>query len=367
MSAAARPAAAVEIPVASATPAAQAPTQTPAPTSASTATIGAKVANTPGATASEGNDTGEPAHAAARRQPAQGATDLPSARVASSGRDGEPNQTARTHVAPTGNPAAPMPTAAAATSNAPAAALGAATVAVASARHAEHVERSRSAGTGRRDPLAPRGAAANPAARNATANNVQASERSAVAAAASDIANTDLGVEHSVTEATAAPAMNWTGASLARFQGLPPSAPLPAFGLNTPRPDSPDFPELIGERLQWLVDRRIGHAEIRVAPPDLGVIEVKLQVEGDQVKVEFHSPSNDVRQALEAGLPRLRELLDAQGLTLTQSDIGRQARERDQGATGGAERGADKAQDAAATAPGNAPARARKGLLDEYA
>ncbi|HEX5757466.1 MAG TPA: flagellar hook-length control protein FliK [Arenimonas sp.] len=281
--------------------------------------------------------------------------------------DADATPAARVNALPSGNPTAPNPAASTpAAASSSTAALGAAPVAVASARHAEHVERNRHTATGRRDASAtPRATGSHATARAGAASAGQQSER----AAQPDIisADTDLGAEHSVPELTAAPTAHWTGATLARFQGLPPTAPLPAFGLSTPRPDSPDFPEVIGERLQWLVDRRIGHAEIRVVPPDLGVIEVKLQIDGDQVKVEFHSSSSEVRQALEAGLPRLRELLDAQGLTLAQSDIGKQARERGQDAQAGGDRRSGALNDASDGQPSHEPVRAKKGLLDEYA
>lgn len=93
--------------------------------------------------------------------------------------------------------------------------------------------------------------------------------------------------------------------------------PVPLHGDN--------FDDAIGARISWLAEQKIGHAQIRITPHDLGQIDVKLQLEGDRVHATFTSAHAEVRHALEASVPRLREMLNEQGLQLAQADVGDQS------------------------------------------
>ncbi|HEU4775100.1 MAG TPA: flagellar hook-length control protein FliK [Lysobacter sp.] len=128
------------------------------------------------------------------------------------------------------------------------------------------------------------------------------------------------------------------------------------------------FDDSFGARIGWMAEQRIGHARIRVSPDHVGPIEVRLQLDGTRVSAEFVSANADVRQALEASVGRLRDLLDQQGLQLAHSDVG-----SGQSGTSG-ERAASDSSDAPGFADGGsisdnlpAPALMRRGLLDEYA
>jgi len=103
-------------------------------------------------------------------------------------------------------------------------------------------------------------------------------------------------------------------------QTLTPSiAPFPAPDLH-----ADNFPDAIGTHIQWLAEHKIGHAHLQLTPQDLGPLEVRLKLDGDQLQAHFTSAEPDVRQAMEHALPRLRELLGEHGLNLGQADIGRQ-------------------------------------------
>lgn len=137
---------------------------------------------------------------------------------------------------------------------------------------------------------------------------------------------------------------------------------------------SQDFPDEIGTRLSWLAERNIGHAQIKVAPPELGAVDVRLKIDGHHVHLDFSSPHADVRAALEASLPRLRDMFQAQGMTLVQADVGQQAHDRGgEFATPRGEAGlfgGDAADDSAIAGTADIDTgltRLRNGLLDEFA
>jgi len=77
----------------------------------------------------------------------------------------------------------------------------------------------------------------------------------------------------------------------------------------------------IGERVRWLVSQNIQTAELRLNPPQLGPIEVKVTVQNDQMNVMFTAHHATVREALESAVPKLREMFGDSGLNLVDVDI----------------------------------------------
>jgi flagellar hook-length control protein FliK len=90
------------------------------------------------------------------------------------------------------------------------------------------------------------------------------------------------------------------------------SAPAqPSLDLN-----APDWHEAFASRVQWLIDHRVGEAHIKLNPPELGALDVKISLVDDQTFVHVTAASAGARDELAQSLPRLRELLSAGGLEL---------------------------------------------------
>ncbi len=85
-----------------------------------------------------------------------------------------------------------------------------------------------------------------------------------------------------------------------------------------------NFDQQIGKHLLWMSEQRIDQATIQVSPEHLGPLEVRLRMDGDKVFAQFSSAHSEVRQVLETTIPRLRDMLGTQGLTLAQADVGQQ-------------------------------------------
>ena len=85
--------------------------------------------------------------------------------------------------------------------------------------------------------------------------------------------------------------------------------------------NQPGWGEEIGERIRWLVNHNIQTAELRLNPPHLGPIEIRVSLQNDQMNVMFTSHHAAVREALESAVPRLREMFGNSGLELTNVDI----------------------------------------------
>lgn len=85
---------------------------------------------------------------------------------------------------------------------------------------------------------------------------------------------------------------------------------------------SSGWTEEIGNHVVWLANRSESRAELVLTPPQMGRVEISLTVKGDQAVASFVSNNPVVREALEAALPRLREILADAGIQLGQAQVG---------------------------------------------
>jgi flagellar hook-length control protein FliK len=86
-------------------------------------------------------------------------------------------------------------------------------------------------------------------------------------------------------------------------------------------PSSPKFTEQIAQRIGIMNTDKLQTARIQLDPPELGSLEIKIKFQQDQVSVSFSSGHQVVRDALEAQSPRLREMLEQQGVELTDVNV----------------------------------------------
>lgn len=77
----------------------------------------------------------------------------------------------------------------------------------------------------------------------------------------------------------------------------------------------------IGDRVMWMVQGEQQFAKLKLNPPNLGPLEVRVSVTQDQTSVSFLAQHAAVREALEAAMPRLREMFDQQSLQLVRAEV----------------------------------------------
>jgi len=91
-------------------------------------------------------------------------------------------------------------------------------------------------------------------------------------------------------------------------------------GVNTPLGQA-GWDQALGERIQWLASQKIQGAQVKLNPAHLGPMEVRIHVHHDQASVQFTAQHAVVREALEAALPRLREMFNASGVQLLNVNV----------------------------------------------
>jgi len=78
----------------------------------------------------------------------------------------------------------------------------------------------------------------------------------------------------------------------------------------------------LGERLLLMADKGLQSATLRLQPEHLGPMEIRIHVDDDgAAQVLFSAHHGQTREALESAIPRLRELLAEQGLSLSQASV----------------------------------------------
>ena len=87
-------------------------------------------------------------------------------------------------------------------------------------------------------------------------------------------------------------------------------------------PDVRDWAASLGERIVWARQQALGRAEIRLSPEHLGPVSIAIDSTEDGARVHLSAASALVRDALEAALPRLRELFVAQGMEFAGASVG---------------------------------------------
>lgn len=129
------------------------------------------------------------------------------------------------------------------------------------------------------------------------------------------------------------------------------------------------------QKISWISTQQNQVAELHLNPPDLGPLNVVLKVSDNQATALFTSPHGAVREAVESALPRLREALADNGITLGNATVSDQPpRERD--AEGFRGQGNSSNQRDAGTAEAGSPAAAsaqqnvvrhHDGMVDTFA
>ncbi len=99
--------------------------------------------------------------------------------------------------------------------------------------------------------------------------------------------------------------------------------------INTPF-NQQGWSDEIGDRVRWLVNQNVQSAELRLNPPHLGPLDVKVTVQNDQMNILFTAHHAAVRDALESAIPRLREMFGDNGLNLVDVDISQHSSSDDQ-------------------------------------
>jgi flagellar hook-length control protein FliK len=202
------------------------------------------------------------------------------------------------------------------------------------------------------------------------------------AAATSDAQDTLSTLKSTADAASAALAASQAAAAsasnpaTAAMQGANPAAAAAAASTLAPTVGTSDWEDALGQKVVFLSNAHQQSAELTLNPADLGPLQVVLQVADNHAHALFVSQHAQVREAVEAALPKLREAMESNGIGLGSASVsdgfgagagaGRQAG-AGRGGSSGNGRSASGGDEEADDAVVNVAVRQTVGLVDTFA
>ncbi|PTP73663.1 flagellar hook-length control protein FliK [Vibrio splendidus] len=83
--------------------------------------------------------------------------------------------------------------------------------------------------------------------------------------------------------------------------------------------------EQVAEKVQMMMSKNLKNLDIRLDPPELGQMKIRMTMNNDVANVHFTVSNQQAREVIEQTLPRLREMLAQQGLQLADSSVQQQS------------------------------------------
>ena len=129
----------------------------------------------------------------------------------------------------------------------------------------------------------------------------------------------------------------------------------------------PAWNKELGEKLIWMHKQSIPSVELRLNPEHLGPVLVKIDVSHDQASVAFTAQHLAVKEALEAAIPKLREMLGGQQLNLADVNVSQQQSDQRQPAREFFQMASDQNRSRRSDADNlsNGPANEAQDIVDE--
>lgn len=101
----------------------------------------------------------------------------------------------------------------------------------------------------------------------------------------------------------------------------------------------------MAEKVQMMMSKNLKNLDIRLDPPELGRMQIRLTMNSDLANVHFTVTNPQARDIIEQTLPRLREMLAQQGMQLADSSVQQQNRGEQQGGYSTAEQNRQASDD----------------------
>ena len=87
------------------------------------------------------------------------------------------------------------------------------------------------------------------------------------------------------------------------------------------RVGTPAWEQSFSQKVVWMANGAQQIASLTLNPPDLGPLQIVLSVNNDQANATFIAAQPEVRLAIEAAMPKLREMMSDAGIQLGQANV----------------------------------------------
>lgn len=91
-----------------------------------------------------------------------------------------------------------------------------------------------------------------------------------------------------------------------------------------------DAAKALFDKANMLLNLNLKEAEIRLDPPELGSMQIRIRSDAEQAQINFVVQSQQAKEMLEQSMGRLREMLAEQGINLGESNVSEQGQSEQQ-------------------------------------
>lgn len=91
-----------------------------------------------------------------------------------------------------------------------------------------------------------------------------------------------------------------------------------------------DFVESVKDKVMVMVNQKLQQVDIKLDPPELGNVQVRVNLQGDAATVNFVVQNTQAKDALEQHMGKLRDMLNESGVDVGEANVQQQQKNQDE-------------------------------------
>ena len=100
-----------------------------------------------------------------------------------------------------------------------------------------------------------------------------------------------------------------------------------------------DFAEAVKEKVMVMISQKLQQFDIRLDPPELGNVHVRVNLQNEQAVVNFTVQNQQAKEAFEENLGKLKDMLSEHGVDVGDANVEQQAQQSDEEGAGESDSG----------------------------
>ncbi len=89
----------------------------------------------------------------------------------------------------------------------------------------------------------------------------------------------------------------------------------------------------LAQQISWAKHNNASHVRIAMSPEHLGALEINIESDADGVNIQFITQNTSAKEALETFMPRLKDMLEQNGLNLQNANVSQQDKNQSDNST----------------------------------
>ena len=90
-----------------------------------------------------------------------------------------------------------------------------------------------------------------------------------------------------------------------------------------------DFADSIKDKVMLMISQKLQQFDITLDPPELGNMQVRVNLQGEQASVNFVVQNQQAKEAFEQNMHKLKEMLAEQGVDVGDANVEQQSHQAD--------------------------------------